>query len=157
MTDNSRLKRTLEFDLTDAPMLVHALSIAAATAKMCGLKDAEQKLRAYKAILAQFVPPEAKLFEEEAWAEIGMALATSPTFLVSITRARWEHGQPLYRWSEGMVTVTMPGRQWQSDRRTLYKPGAPEFKAVFDVLSALAPIGCEGSLKDVWNLDEIKA
>lgn len=153
MTDNGRHKRTLEFDVMDAPMLAAALRLAACTAMMCGHKDAQKRLDQYRDVVAQLVPPEAKLFDEECWAEIGMALADAPTFEVSIRATRWDPKPS--RWSQGKIVVTIGKRSWENDRIQRYAPGDPTFKAVFDVLQQLAPIDCVGTLQDVWNLDTV--
>ena len=142
---NDRLKRTIEFDLMDAPMLVHAMMIAANTAKMCGHRDAEKKLRAYQAVLKTFVPPEAAHFDEEAWAELGMALMEAQHFHVTVTQKSWEHHK---WWSEGHLTVICQGRAYKANRGSdcYVKRGddtAPQ--ALYKVLKELAPMDCAGS------------
>lgn len=146
MSDNARLKRTLEFDLHDAPMLVHAMSIAACTAMMCGHPDAEKKLRAYKAMFAAFEPPEAKPFEAEHWAEMGEALLQAKTFHVTIVPRFSERGYSW--WSEGYLAVQVQGRTFIANRgvKPEVKRGddsAPQ--ALYKVLKEIAPMDCEGT------------
>lgn len=146
MSDNARLKRTLEFDLHDAPMLVHALSIAACTAMMCGHPDAEKKLRAYKAMLAAFQPPEAKHFEPEHWAEMGEALLQAKDFHVTIIPRSFERKWSW--WSEGVLAVHVQGQTFTADCGVspYVKRGddaAPQ--ALHKVLKEIASMDCAGT------------
>jgi hypothetical protein len=142
MSDNKRLKGTLEFDIADAPMLVHAMQIAACTAMMCGHRDAQKKLDAYKAIFQQFAPPEAKFFDEEEWAEIGMALMTAKTFHVTIAEPRWNRS---HWWSSGYVQVIVDEREFSGAAGSDLKRGAAEIEAIYNALAQLAPMNCTGT------------
>ncbi|AFU88116.1 hypothetical protein CcrColossus_gp246 [Caulobacter phage CcrColossus] len=143
---NDRLKRSIEFDLTDAPMLMHAMSIAACTAMMCGQPGADKKLRAYKAVFQAFVPPEAAGFVEERWAEMGMALMTAKTFHVTVLPRSWESSKTW--WSEGYLTVILDGKPYHADRGVspYVKRGddaAPQ--ALHRYLQDIAPMDCIGT------------
>jgi hypothetical protein len=146
MTDNARLKRTFEFDLADAPVLMRAFSIAACTAMLCGHHTAKRRLDEYKAMMAQFVPPEAALFDEEEWCEIGIALVDAESFSVVLEAPRWERDRGTF-W-RGLITVRVGDKVWQSDSTERYERGDPKIAAVHRVLAELAPIGCEGILDD---------
>lgn len=136
--------RSLEFEVSDAPMLVHALAIAACTAKMCSRPDAEQRLRKYQEIVAKFAPPEAKMFDEEVWAEMGMALVGAQRFHVKIDKSRWE--TEFNPWAGGVLIVEIGGKKWQDNRVVeRHKPGAPEVKAVCKALQEIAPVDCVGT------------
>jgi len=145
---NNRLKRTLEFDLADAPMLVGALSIAACTAKMCGFSKAAERLREYQKLVKEFSPPASDLFDDEAWAEIGMELSSAKTFKVTIDKLRWEQGE-FNHWSGGAIVIEIGERRWY-DRRMCdrFKPGAVEVEAVCRALQEIAPMDCVGSFDD---------
>jgi hypothetical protein len=141
---NDRTKRTLTFEVSDAPMLVHALSIAACTARMCGHPDAEKRLREYLAVIKQFEPDEAKHFAEEAWGEMGMALAQAPSFHVKIDKGRWEN--EFNHWSGGYLYVQIGDRQWCGNRGfDRFKPGAPEVETLCKALQEIAPMDCVGT------------
>lgn len=142
MADNKRLKATLEFDIADAPMLVHAMQIAACTAMMCGHKDAQKKLDAYKQVFAQLAPPEAKFFDEEEWAEMGLALLTAASYHVTIAEPKWHRG---HWWSTGFIQVNIDDREFSGSAASQLKRGAAEIEAIFKALGELAPIGCEGT------------
>lgn len=149
---NDRLKRTLEFDLTDAPMLAHAMRIAACTALMCGHKDAQKRLDQYQAFLAQLVPPEAKHFEEEVWAEIGMALGEAKSFRVTLCKDSWRNHQWV---REGRIVVHVDDRTFDASKGfERFGWDAPELKAVFKMLTELAPMGCEGILDTAWQEED---
>lgn len=146
MSDNKRLKRTLEFDLADAPMIAAAFRLAACTAMMCSHKDADKKLRAYEAVLKQFVPEAASHFDAERWAEIGMALIDAKDFRVTIEPRRWERDASW--WREGVVVVYVGKKRFEADGMKLHgvKRGDDEtIKGLHEALTELAPLDCQGA------------
>jgi hypothetical protein len=149
MTDNKRLKGTLEFDIADAPMLVHAMSIAACTAMMCGHKDAQKKLDAYKKVFAQFAPPEAAFFDEETWAEMGGALLTAKSFHVTVTEPKWNRN---HWWSQGYIEVTIDDRRFGGGAANQIKRGGPEIEAIHNALAQLAPLDCTSTFDNKKEL-----
>lgn len=150
MADNMRLKRTLEFDVTDAPMLMHAMMIAANTAKLCQHPDAERKLRAYQRMFQAFIPPQAMRFEEEAWGELGMALMDATRVTVFIAPKAWEEHRTW--WSEGRLAVRIWRAGEDAEPLTFYgdrrhdsyvqKNDIVSVQALVRVLQELAPMGC---------------
>lgn len=143
---NNRLKRTLEFDVADGPMLMAAVRLAACTAMMCSHRDAEKKLRVYQQMFAQHVPAAAARFDEETWAEIGMALMAATSFHVTILPKRWERDRSW--WREGALAVTIDGATFLGDHGVspYVKRGddAPP-QALCEALQELAPMDCQGS------------
>lgn len=136
MSDNGRNRRTLEFDLADAPMLARALSVGACTAMLDGRKDAQRRLETYRDLVAQMVPAEADLFDEEVWAEMGMALAKGGSWSVGVTQAPWDK-----RWlGSGPICVKVGRREWLSQGIDRYRIDAPEIEAVAGVIADLAPM-----------------
>ena len=145
---NNRLKRTLEFDVTDAPMLMHALRIGACTAMMCGHKDADQKMRAYEAILKQFVPEAAKMFDEEVWASMGIALTTAKAFEVTLIRDRWER-QSWYA-PKGRLAVIVREKIFQAGWDHKYAFDDPALRLLYDTLTEIAPLDCVGTIATAY-------
>lgn len=144
MSDNRRHTRTMEFEVSDAPALMRAFSIAACTAMMCGHKGAQARLDRYKKLMAEFVPAEAKLFDEEVWCEIGIALVNAKTFRVALTQAGWHR----HHWvHDGKLTVYVDDVRFDTQGIETYRPGAPEIEAIYKVLTDLAPIDCVGTME----------
>ncbi|USN14081.1 hypothetical protein KABACHOK_02450 [Brevundimonas phage vB_BpoS-Kabachok] len=155
---NSRNKRTIEFDVTDAPMLMQAMGLAAATAMMCGHPGARKRFDQYKAMFKAFVPPEADLFDDEDWAQMGMALAKAKAFRVIADLDRWDkakkaRGEYVGRYTKlalsveidvGDDTYTVAAKYGVK----LEPEGDPRVRAVYDVLADLAPMDCQGSCHD---------
>jgi len=138
---NSRLKRTLEFDLSDAPAIAHALSVGASTAMLCSHPLAQQRLAQYRDEVRLLVSPEAKLFDEEVWCEIGVTLSKAEAFSVNLRRVSWAASYE----REGRIVVTIGAKRWESDSFKKFPSGAPEVEAVYNVLSELAPLSCTGT------------
>lgn len=156
---NMQNKRTIEIDVSDAPMLVHAMQIAANTAMMCGHPEARKRFQQYRDVFKAFAPAESDYFDEEAWGEIGMALAQAKTFRVFLDEDHWDkraRAEGRGRWSISYHLFVQIGEQvWHAKhlRRGMaphetIKAGDPRVKAVFDVLASLAPIDCEGVMDD---------
>lgn len=159
---NSQNKRTLEFDVTDAPMLLHAMSIAAATAHMCGHPLARKRFDQYKAMLKAYVPPEADLFDEEVWGEMGMVLSSAKAFTVRADLSTFhqgckDRGEYVGRYMTKLVLYVdidtgTKVRTYEARYGVKLEPeGDPRVKAVYDVLAELAPLDCQGAFKDHYE------
>ena len=111
---NKRLKRTLEFDLTDANMLMHAMMIAANSAMMCGNHAAQSRLKYYYKMLERFVPQACKIFSAEKFAEIGLALPKAERVYISFHK---KYGA----YYNASITVRINHEQWVSDRFDSHK------------------------------------
>lgn len=143
---NKANKRTFEYDLADAPMIAHAFAIAASTAMLCGHQNAKEKFKAYRAIIRQFVPPEADIFDEEVIGEIGIALVKAETFHVTVINPSWRKDERLY---DCVIAVYVGKRCWTSNSLSTKKkinPGSPLIKKVFDYIQELAPMDCKGTI-----------
>lgn len=142
---NRRDKFVMEFDRADAPMLVHALGIAANTAMMCGHPQAQKKLQAYREAVKAFAPPEADRFDEEVWAEMGIALLTAKRVDVGVKQRAWEHKGSDW-WSEGTLVVTVDGREFRGDRGGkphVRRDDGVTISALYEVVKEMAPMeGC---------------
>jgi len=145
---------TVEFHEGDAPMLVHAMSIAACTAMMCGHKGAQERFRAYQKQFEPFVPAISKLFDEEQWAEIIMALQKVDRFELEF--------QPRYdRWwkkdepdptEEGYLTVVIGERRFTAKGWNLKRDEKLCRKHIEETmltLNRLAPMDCTGTVTEV--------
>lgn len=135
---NKRNKGTFEFDLTDAPMLLRALSIGASTALMCGHPGAHSRMKQYVEIMRQFAPSAALLFDPESWCELWMALGTAETYAISLAPHKWA---AKYR-QEKAIAVTVGGRIWFS-KQDRFTDQSPELDAVRRLLRDLAPMDSE--------------
>jgi hypothetical protein len=154
MTDNNRLKRTLEFDLTDAPIIAHAFAIAATTAMMCGAPNAKQKMIRYMEIIKQVMPVEATWFDDQHWCEIGVALGTATGFLVTILPPKWDKDFPnpskINMYKGGIISVVIGQKVWQDNRLCKHTlPGSSDVKALHDVLKEIAPMSCDAAYYDL--------
>lgn len=143
--DNSRLKRTIEFDVTDALMLAHAMMIASTTAWMCGHPGARERCKKYAAMFAAHVPPAARVFDGDTWAEIGMALATGLSFQVDAESRAGHFDCLIVRvFAAGGTSLRFRSKPLRGDERTRFRDGAHDatIAAVAVVLADIAPIGC---------------
>lgn len=147
---NNATKRTLEFELADAPMLAHALQIEATTAWMSRKHDVKNRLMMYHALIEKNVAKAALLFDGEDWAEIGMALRNAETFMVTIEKRSWE--ESFNTWYGGVLVVLIEERRWCADTFTPFLPGAPEVLTVHAALSEIAPMDCVGSYDDLLGI-----
>lgn len=135
---NKRTTRTLEFDVMDAPVLMHALLIGANTAMLCGKPGAQARLRQYVAILREIAPDESKLFDAEDWCELGLALATAKKVQVGLKNPKWRG-----RFNRDYaIQVTIGTKHWFSDK-SYFMPGAEEVGKLSRLLAEIAPVGCE--------------
>lgn len=136
--DNKRLKATMEFDIYDAFMLWHAMCIAGNTARMSQRYKAEEKIRAYQQKFMDLVPPAAKHFDEEAFAEMGHYLQECDCYTVSI-----EYGERAWV-KEGPIVVRIikdqKGRTFRSFILDKFREDGPEIKAVRELLQQLSPM-----------------
>lgn len=145
---NNQLKRTMEFDLTDAPMLMAAVQTAVCVAFMNGKGGAKKRLKQYQEHFQQLIPEAAKRFEEETWAEIGMALRDAETIHITIVPRSWE--QEKSWWSDGPMRVSIRNaegaeRKFHSDAGlgSYVKRGDNAIvQQLAETLTELAPMDC---------------
>lgn len=148
---NRRGYFNVEFHEGDALMLVHAMMIASTTAWMCGYPGARDRFNEYREKFEEHVPAMARIFDEEAWAEIIMALQGVETYEIEFARdwrSKW--GAPPEEES-GEVRITVGEKTWKS---TLFgKVGEEEFKRkhlaeLIQTLDALAPMDCKAIITE---------
>lgn len=150
---NMQNKRTLEFDVTDAPMLMRAMMIAGNTALFSQASDARARFQHYMNQFKALIPAEADFFSEFAWGEIGMKLENAKSFRVFLDEDQFDKNRRAEgrgRWNVGYcLFVQVDTTTWKAvyDLRDM-KARDPRAKALFDVLTALAPIDCVGVLDD---------
>lgn len=144
---NNHLVRTMEFDLTDAPMMMAAMRLKSCEAMMCGHKHAKKRFGEYQETFQALIPPVVAKFEEEVWSELGQLLKTARAFRVTVEAKRWERDRSW--WQDGPLVVYISGHRFAGEAGGLkcYVPrGEDEHpKALFEVLRELAPMDCEGS------------
>lgn len=120
---NGRLTKTLDYESYEAPMMAHALQIAANTALMCGHEGARERLRELLGKVKANVPAEARRFDDEAFAEIGRAMQDVPDdgeVVVGWAPPSWRS-----QWSKtGFLTVTIGDRRWTSRSADVPKDGS---------------------------------
>jgi len=138
---NNRNIRTMEFEVTDVPMIIGALRIAANTALMCGKHDAQERLRQLRKAIEQYVPTEAGWFDEEDWCELGMALTGAETVHVSYDVPGWAKGGVNTWMREKHLRVQIGKLDWVSKDRFGNEPNGPA-EALAAVLQEIAPIEC---------------
>jgi len=163
--DNKRGMRTLEFHEADAMMLAHALMLHATRAWMANNSRAMERLETYRARFEELIPAAARIFDENVWSEMAMALEHAASFSVDLVPPAGSSGF----WHGGRIEVVLEPRedapqaplsregglpaksryQWRfrSDKNDI-PAGDPAIAEVFDILSELAPVGCEGKLDD---------
>ncbi len=134
---NGRRMRTIEFDEADAPLLMAAMRLAAATALTygAGQRKARARLKHYQEMFRDMAPPEASMFQHEAaWCEIAIAMDSATEFVV-----RWHEG----RWPDhasGRASVTVGDRRWETGYS---EPVTRErCRLLAAALDEMAPPGC---------------
>ncbi len=142
---DNRTKATLRFDISDAPMLFHAMVIARNTAWMSGRHMAKERLERYKAMIAEVMPPITNRFDEEGWAEMGMTLCTAPSFRVHFVKG--------HSWDKMARCMITTGEQTWGSRREDFDPNSADAEAVFEALQQIAPLDCEGVLDRVPSFE----
>ncbi len=141
---NKRDKIVLEIDRMDVPMIRHALGIGGNTAMLCSHGKAKARFREYEAVLLPHIPPEAALFEEEAWGELGLALAKAEFFHVTL-EPKDRHVKDDWWWDGHLVVTVGEERFATNPWRHPVKRGGPEAENLHRVLAELAPMDCIGS------------
>lgn len=142
---------TVEFHKGDALMLVHAMMIASTTAWMCGYPGARDRFNEYREKFEEHVPALARVFDEEAWAELVMALQSVTNYEVEFTKDWRGNWRDPPEEDTGRVVVTVGDKRWES---TLWgKVGDEDFKRkhlaeLIQTLDVLAPLDCTGTLTE---------
>lgn len=128
---NGQRVRTLEFDLADAVMLAHAVSVCGAEAMLSQAPAALRRLQHYKEFFLSLLPEDAKLFDRDTdLCEIAIMAQDSETWTIHRVR---EH-----TWSDGRVVVTVGGRRFVSS--WIHKAEAVDRMAA--VVELLMPVTC---------------
>lgn len=135
---NKRTEVVFSFEKTDLPMIADAFMIARNAALMSGNRLAQQRLEQLRLMIEACVPQEARIFDGEIWAEIGIALSTARTWSISVVPVSWRPS-----WDRtGQITVEIDGSKWASEDCN-YAPDCAEMAAVAALLEDLAPLGAE--------------
>lgn len=137
---NGQNTRILQFEETDAPVLVHALIIAANTALMCGKPLAQKRLQQLRKALEQFVPEPAKDFDPEDWCEMGLAMVSAERVHVFYDVPDWARTTNTWM-REKNLRITIGKRSWCSEKRYGTDPDGPR-EALVAVLEEIVPLGC---------------
>ena len=124
--------RTMAFDEADAPMLMRAMSLAAATALCCSGQESIGRLKFYQAQFAAFAPPAAALLGRETdLCEIGIATATAEYWTIHRIRE--------FDWSKRFRTIVIVGdRRFRSAELTDEDGCA----AIAAMVADVAPLSC---------------
>ena len=133
---NGRRTKTIEIDVADAPMLAGAMRLASATALMYGAEQENARLRfqRYRDVFLELSPPEAALFrDEEAWAEIAVAMDAAPSFRVDWKEGSWPHRD------RGTATVAVGTRVWTTNAAPATREDA---ERLAKALEEIAPLSC---------------
>lgn len=146
--DNGRMKRTLEFDITDIVGLRNALRIGANTAMMCTDPELEARLRAMQerldAMIASDEEPIAYLetiFDGGDISGIGDAVQTNRVCIVTWRPVPWERGYT----RRGHLCVDFPdGRTFQS--KDIVDRDNVAIARLREAVDALAPCTFEAEL-----------
>jgi hypothetical protein len=144
---NRERARTLDYDAADAPMLRYALSVAVATAMMCGGRESIRRLRHYEEQVKGEAHPDAKLLDRETdLCEIAIIASAIPTWTV--------HRVKENEWSRRFrVVVTVGTRTFKSDSIV----EEDEFERIAAMVESIVPMSCaRGDRDDVigspWNI-----
>lgn len=142
---NGRNKFTVEFDLGDAAMIVHAFAIARNTAMMCGYPDATKRFERYREVVRQFVPQCSSYFDEEAWSQMVADLQEVNSFMVIFEDQLRYWTRPRQPADEGKITIRIGKRSYEASEykgRALTKPTRQLAGLIRDELVSLAGMDC---------------
>ena len=127
---NGERIRSLEFDIADAPMLRHAMSIAVATAMMCSGAQAQARLRYYQRKFTELCPPGYQhLRREEDLSEIAIAMNDAPTWSIEFEARPWR--------DEGEAIIRVGSRSW-----SVWSISRPNLEQLTSCINAIAPLSC---------------
>lgn len=123
--------RSIEFDLADAPVIAHALMIAANVAMMGQTEDSEARLRFYRDQFLAVAPPGHKhLKSEEHLCDIAIQMDQSPTWSIHRMNERWSE--------KGYSIITVGEHAWETYNLTM-----DEHEALSNCIASIAPLSCE--------------
>jgi hypothetical protein len=112
-------------------MLIHALSIGANTIMACGGGDAERRMRHYKKVLEDLVPPGWRHFRrEEDVTNIILAINDTPKCSLEFKKQSWR--------DSGSVIITVGDSVWDTYMTTL-----PQCLEMIEFMKAILPLNCE--------------
>ncbi len=146
MTDNRRNVRVLEYNVEDAPAILHALSVGAATAMMCGHPNAQRALEVYKDAVRQNCPKHHRLFTiGEVWTDIALALMDAKEFEIWLDGYKPWDGSP----GKGKINVRVGDRNWRSDLWEDVEATDERVTSTLEWLQNVAPMDCVGRIDPV--------
>lgn len=144
---NRERARTLDYDAADAPMLRRAMSIAVATAMMCGGRESIRRLRHYEDQLRGEAHPDAELLDRETdICEIAIIASAVPTWTI--------HRVKEHEWSGRFrVVVTLGTRRFKSDSIVEEEV----FEKIAAMVESIVPLSCvraerEDVVGNPWNV-----
>lgn len=130
--NGSRL-RTMTYDVSDAPMLMHAMSLGAGTALVCGGKTSINRFKHYQAQFAETAHPGAEFMKRDTdLCEIAIIATAVPTW--SIHRERRNTYSDDF---QGVITIGT--RTFESE----YTIDEEKYQAIIDMLVQTLPFSCE--------------
>lgn len=132
---NGRNKVTIEYDVTDLPMIAHAFLLAGNRAMMSGAPEAEARLRVLEQTIQAMIPEEARLFHALHWAEIGTALEAGSEWKVEFVETEGVWTRQI---RNGHILVTVGDKVYRSEKQV--SANSPALEAVTNLLNDLAPI-----------------
>jgi len=132
MNNNNTI--TFAFNLSDLPMLAHALMISGTTAMMCGNKDAQKRSDELRDMFEEHIPEAVKIMDDEEWIEIINCLGQSSEWFVYLGGTRWG-GRARY------ITVDIDGKTWKAKHwiDNDKKPNK-QINGLIDALEEMAPL-----------------
>lgn len=154
MADNKTV--SLSFSIGDLPMIAQAFSIARATAMCCGNKIAKHRLDNYTKMVEALIPPEAKIFDPEEWAEICASIATCKEYSVRISHIEGRWNRHNHYVTGGRIEIKVDNETWESDWLRYgneYTTSSPEYLTIKAMMQEMAGLDS----KEIEETDNVVA
>jgi hypothetical protein len=147
VTDNRRNVRVLEYNVEDAPAILHALSVGATTAMMCGHPNAQRALELYKDAVRQNCPKHHRLFTiGEVWTDIALAIMEAKEFEIWLDGYKpWRDGEV----GKGRINVRVGGVNWPTDCWDEVTADDERVTSTLEWLQNIAPMDCVGRIDPI--------
>ncbi len=121
---------TLEYDIADAPMLRHAMSIAVATAMIGGGGQSQARLRYYQRKFAELCPPGYQhLRREEDLSEIAIAMNDASDWSIEHKKRSWS--------DEGEAIIRVGHQTW-----SVWNITTAHLEQLASCIDTISPLGC---------------
>lgn len=134
-------KVTLEFDVSDLPLLANSLRTTTCEALISDRPRAKARAEQYRRAIEDLIPEPARVFDGLTWSEICIALEGANSYSVGFEHWGYDFSKESGSRSQGLIFVAIGDRRWSSrDHHILRDDGTIE--SVRGLVGEMAPLDC---------------